>query len=188
MSKAVILLADGFEECEALCICDVLRRGGVDTYLCGVYGEAVTSSHGVRIICDTVLSDKTLDEDWNLVFLPGGMPGAENLHKSAKVNSLIKRTDERVRIVSAICASPAVVLGPAGLLEGRKATCYPGCESYYPDYNFSKEGVVVSGNVVTAKSAGYAFDLALVLLRILKDKETSERVKDSIYYKEGETL
>lgn len=188
MSKAVILLADGFEECEALCVCDTLKRGGVETHLCGVSAETQVSSHGVRILCDTVLSGKTLDEDWDLVFLPGGMPGAENLYKSGRVNALIKRANENLKIVSAICASPAVVLGPIGVLDGRKATCYPGCESYYPDFHFCMDGVVISGNIVTAKSAGYAFDLGLVLLRILKDEETSKRVKDSIYYKEGEII
>lgn len=184
MIRSLILLADGFEECEALCVYDVLKRGGVDTVLCGVNGISVLSSHSVKITCDTTLSEKTLEDDWDIIFLPGGMPGAANLGKSPLVSRLVKSSNEKLKIVSAICASPAVVLGPLGILDGRKAVCYPGCESYYPSFSFSDEGVVVSGNVVTAKSAGYAFDLGLELLSLTVGESVMNKVKESIYYKE----
>ncbi len=183
MKNALILLADGFEECEALCVYDTLTRGGVKCTLCGVGGREIVSSHSVKIVADEVLESKMLGEEYSLVFLPGGMPGALNLHKSDIVRKLLTAANERVDLIAAICASPAVVLGPLGLLEGRKATCYPGTESYSPDFSFSKEGVVVSGNVITAKSAGYAFDLGLELVRIMKGGEISEKVKSEIYYK-----
>lgn len=88
------------------------------------------------------------------------------------------------RVVSAICASPAVVFGPLGILNSGKATCYPGCESYAPGITFLEDGVVVDGNVVTAKSAGWAFDLGIKLVEMLVDKETAEKVRASIYYKD----
>lgn len=185
MKKAVILLADGFEECEALCVYDTLVRGGVETRLVSAMNRTVESSHGVKISADDILSEKTLEESWDLVFLPGGMPGAANLAGSPLVRKLLAATNERTSLIAAICASPAVVLGPAGLLKGRKATVFPGCESFYPEFNFSDEGVVVSGNVVTAKSAGYAFDIGIVLLSLLCGNETAEKVQKQIYYKEG---
>ena len=188
MTKAIILLAEGFEECEALCPGDVLNRGGVSVTYASVGDRTVASSHGVKMTADTVLSSKTLEEDWDIVFLPGGMPGAKNLAASPTVRKLLLTQNEKAKTVAAICASPAVVLGPLGLLDGRKATVFPGCESYYPGFDFSSDGVVVSGNVVTAKSAGWAFDLGLKLLEITEGRETAEKVKNQIYYKEGQNI
>ena len=188
MTNALILLAEGFEECEALCPGDVLKRGGVRVTYVSVGDRTVASSHGVRITADTVLSSKTLEEDWDIVFLPGGMPGAENLSASPLVRKLLLAQNEKTKVVAAICASPAVVLGPLGLLDGRKATVFPGCESYYRGFDFASDGVVVSGNLVTAKSAGWAFDMGLKLLEITEGRETSEKVKNQIFYKEGQNI
>lgn len=185
MKEAVILLADGFEECEALCVYDTLLRGGVKTLFSSVGERTVESSHGVKITADEILSEKTLEKKWDLVFLPGGMPGAANLAKSALVRRILVSSNERASLIGAICASPAVVLGPLGLLEGRKATVFPGCDSFYPDFPFSTDGTVVSGNVVTAKSAGYAFDMGIVLLSLLLGETAAEKVQKQIYYKEG---
>lgn len=185
---ALILLAPGFEECEALCVYDTLKRGGLDTLLIGVGGDEIKSSHSVKIRVDEVLSEKTLEKDYSVVFLPGGMPGAKNLFSSELVSRLVKNANERGKIVGAICASPAVVLGPLGLLSGHKATCFPGCVSFYPSFDFSTDGVVVSGNVITGKSAGYAFDIGLKILEVLCSSEAKEKVQSEIYYKEGEKL
>ncbi len=186
--RALIILAQGFEECEALCVYDVLKRGGIEPVLVGMDGSEIRSSHSVKIRVDEVLSEKTLDKDYSVVFLPGGMPGAKNLFSSALVTSLVKDANERGRIVGAICASPAVVLGPLGILSGHKATCFPGCESFYPSFDFSSDGVVVSGNVITGKSAGYAFDTALKILEVLCGSDVKEKVQNEIYYKEGEKI
>ena len=183
MKKALVFLADGCEMCEALCVVDVLRRGGVAVTTAGVGKERVLSSHKVEIKADCALS-QDLSRSWDLVFCPGGMPGATNLSSSDLVNSIIMENYREGRMVSAICASPAVVFGPLGILNSRKATCYPGCESYAPGITFLKDGVVVDGNVVTAKSAGWAFDLGIRLLEMLVDKETAEKVRASIYYKD----
>ncbi len=183
MSKVIVFLADGFEETEALCPVDVLRRAGIDVVIAGVGSELVTSSHGVTVKADTTVEDLDSNEQFSAVFCPGGMPGSVNLSQSWSVNEIIVKTAQ-TGIVAAICAAPAVVLAPLGLLKGRNATCFPGCESYAPDMVFSKEGVVVDGNIVTAKSAGWAFDLGLTLVSLLKGNDEAEKVRKAIYYKE----
>lgn len=183
MKKALVFLADGCEMCEALCVVDVLRRAGIAVTTAGVGKERVVSSHKVEIKADTDL-DSLVQDNWDLVFCPGGMPGATNLASSEKVNAIIMKNYSEGRIVSAICASPAVVFGPLGILNSGKATCFPGCEEYAPDVEFTGDGVVVDGNVVTAKSAGWAFDLGLELISLLLGKEKGEEVKAAIYYKD----
>ena len=184
MKKALVFLADGCEMCEALCVVDVLRRAGINTVTAGVTGERVVSSHSVEIKADVKLEDVKDDEAWDLVFAPGGMPGATNLASSDIVNSIIMDTYNRGKLVSAICASPAVVFGPLGLVKSGKATCYPGCEDFAPNVEFLTDGVVVDGNVVTGKSAGWAFDLGLKLIALLLGEDKAEKVMSSIYYKD----
>ena len=158
MKKAVVFFADGFEEVEALTVCDALMRAGVKVVKAAVGGSlTVTSSHDVKVVCDALVED-IKDEMVDLVFAPGGMPGSSNLAQSWPVNEMIVRHVQD-RLVAAICAAPAVVLGPLGLLEGRKATCFPGCEEYAPSVVFSSDGVVEDGNIITAKSVAYAWPL-----------------------------
>ena len=183
MDEILIVLANGAEECEALCVYDILKRGGLNPVLKGLGSNRIVSSHSVSFLLDDTLSEKDLEKNYRVVFLPGGMPGATNLRESEVLSRILKRTSERGDIVAAICASPAVVLGPLGLLEGHKATCYPGCEEYYKGFTFRSEGVVTSGNIITAKSAGWAFDLGLEILRVLKGEDEKERVRKQIYYK-----
>ena len=181
MKKALVLLAEGFEEVEALSVIDALIRGGVKCVTASVTDDLkVISTHKIKIIADRLLSD-VKDEIFDLVFLPGGMPGSINLAQSFDVNEVvIKHAQDR--LVAAICAAPAVVLGPAGLLEGKKATCYPGCDSYFSGFEFSKDGVVVDGNIITAKSAAYAWPLGFKLVEILEGVDAANKVKESIFY------
>ena len=181
--KVLVFLAEGFEEAETLCPADVLKRAGADVTLAGVGSLDVCSSHGITVHCPVLVEDIAKDEMWDAVFCPGGMPGAVNLAQCWDVNEILIRTAQ-TGIVAAICASPAVVLAPLGLLTGRAATCFPGCESYAPDIPFSKEGVVRDGNIVTGKSAGWAFDLGLEVIAALVGKEKSEEVRAAIYYKD----
>ena len=181
MKRALIFLADGFEEVEALSVIDALIRGGVECVTAAVKDEnRVVSTHNIPIIADKLISE-VKNDTFDLVFLPGGMPGSINLAQSFDVNEIVIKHAQN-KIVAAICAAPAVVLGPAGLSVGKKATCYPGCESYYPDLEFSKEGVVVDSNIVTAKSAAYAWPLGFKLVELLEGSETANKVKSSIYY------
>ncbi len=179
--KALVLLADGFEEAEAFCPYDVLKRAGLDVRTAGL-GEKVTSSHGIAVIPDFVLTD-VFDEEVDIVFCPGGMPGAVNLAQAWPVNKLLVNTYNNGGIVAALCASPAVVLGPIGLLNGKLCTTYPGTESYSPDIVFSDEGVVADGKIITGKSAGWAFDIGLKLVEVTLGKEKAEEIKNQIYYK-----
>ena len=182
MIKVAVFLANGFEDVEAIAPIDVMRRAGFEVTTVSVEDEMVKSSHGVFIKAD-ITTDKMTDE-YDIYFCPGGMPGALNLSQSWPVNEAIVNAYNRGAIISAICASPAVVLSPLGILKGHEATCYPGCESYAPDFEFSLEkGVVVSGNVYTAKSAGYAIDLGLELIKAFSE-EKSTKIKKEIYYKE----
>ena len=129
MKNALVFLADGCEMCEALCVVDVLRRASINVVTAGVTGERVASSHKVEIKADVKLSEVE-NEEWDLVFAPGGMPGATNLASSSLVNSIILDTYNKGNIVSAICASPAVVFGPLGIIKPRTAPCSPGRGAY----------------------------------------------------------
>ena len=178
--KAGIFLAEGFEIAEALCPLDVLRRAGIETELIGVGGMVIKSSCGVAVSADIPIEEAS--GSYDLLFCPGGMPGAVNLSQSWDVNRMLCETVQH-GIVSAICASPAVVLFPLGLLEGHEATCFPGSVSYAPSFSFSSEGVVESGNIITGKSAGWAFDLGLRLVARLKGEEAAAKVRSAIFYK-----
>ena len=179
--EVVVFLADGFEETEALCPVDVLRRAGIDVITAGVGGREIKSSHGVTVVADVDIEDLE-SRAYDAVFCPGGMPGSVNLAQSWKVNEIVVKTAQ-TGIVAAICAAPAVVLAPLGLLNGKKVTCFPGCSSYAPDIPFTNDGLDVDGNIVTGKSAGWAFDLGLKLVEMLISAEKSEEVRKAIYYK-----
>lgn len=121
MPNACVLLADGFEEIEAIVVIDVLRRAGIDVVTVGTRGTQVTGSHGVPIEADSTL-ETCADTNWDAVVLPGGLPGATNLRDDEQVRELLRRQHESGRTVAAICAAP-IALGSAGVLEGRRATC-----------------------------------------------------------------
>ena len=157
-----------------------MRRAGIDVIMAGIGKEYITSAHNVTVKADIVLGDPL--SGFDCYFCPGGMPGAVNLAQSWFVNESLIRGLNDGAIISAICASPAVVLAPLGILAGMSATCYPGCESYAPDIHFSGNGVEDSGSIVTAKSAGYAADLALVLISKLISEDKADEVRKSIYY------
>ena len=128
--NVLVILADGFEEVEALSPIDVLRRSGAAVTVAALGFAAGTRSvrgaHDVYVGCDALLAD-VCSQDFDAIVLPGGMPGAKNLHESTAVTKVIQDTFARGALVCAICASPAYVLAPAGVLKGKKATCYPGC-------------------------------------------------------------
>ena len=182
MKKVLVFLADGFEEAEAICPMDMLKRAGVDVVTAGVDELEVKSSHGITIKADITASEVNVD-DFDAIFCPGGMPGSVNLAQCWNVNEALIKLYNNGGIISAICAAPAVVLAPLGLLEGKEATCYPGCESYAPAISFKSEGVVVDGRIITAKSAGFAFDLGYELVKALLDENAAKKVRQSIYYK-----
>jgi protein deglycase len=162
--KALVVLAEGFEEIEAVLPVDVLRRAEIDVTVAGLTGISVTGAHGLTIEADMLFDEYMGIPD--AIILPGGMPGAENLAGSPRLRALILSVDSGKKLVAAICASPALVLGPAGVLKNRMATCYPGLESNFPgDVKFSENEVVKDGNIITSRGPGtaLAFSLSIVV-------------------------
>lgn len=176
MKKHVLIpIADGTEEMEAVTIIDVLRRAGCEVTVASV-GEQfkVTASRGVKIEADAMIG-KCKDKEYDLIVLPGGLPGADHLRDCADLIEMLKAQKAAGRLYAAICASPAVVLVPHGLLEGKKATCYPSCQDELPDLVPDKR-VVVDGNCITSLGPGSAVEFALELVRQLFDVETMQKV------------
>jgi len=181
MKHVLVILASGFEEIEAIAPIDILRRAKMDVTVAGVGGLEVVSSHGLIIHCDKTIED--CEKVWDCVVLPGGMPGAAHLAASWPVNQILISTAVTGNFIAAICASPAVVLGPAGLLENKMAVCYPGMEDAFPDFKFSKERLVVSENLITAKGPGVALDFGFKIVEELTgDKKIVEELKKSMIY------
>ena len=169
-----LLLADGFEEVEALTIVDFLRRAGVDIRIVGIGGSPIRGSHGIAVLPDVSIDE--VGDDVEGVVVPGGMPGAENISSSDKALELIRKADEQSRLVGAICAAPAVVLEKTGILKGRRATCYPGFETRFTDVVFLEERVVLDGNVITSRGPGTAAEFSVALIEKLVGKKTADEI------------
>ena len=183
MPKVYAFLANGLEEVECLAVVDVLRRAGVSVTLVSVSGDPVVAgSHGIRIIPDA-LFDLCDFSDADCLFLPGGQPGTRNLSAHAGLAALLTPTARKGGRIAAICAAPTV-LGGLGLLDGRRATCYPGCEDGLGAAEYTGEGVVVDGNVTTARGLGFALDLGIELIAQLISPEKAEQVKAAVQHPE----
>lgn len=165
MKRAALFLADGFEEVEAITQIDFLRRAGIEVITAGIGKKEITGGHDIRILTDVEVHD--LDANLDAVVIPGGMPGAENVAASKQAMSLIGKMNNSGKLVAAICAAPAVVLSPAGILAGKKATCFPGFEKRFTDANFSEDRVVIDGNVITSRGPGTAGEFAVAIIRYL---------------------
>jgi 4-methyl-5(b-hydroxyethyl)-thiazole monophosphate biosynthesis len=180
MPVAVVFLAEGFEDIEAVTVIDVLRRGGVDVTTVAVGGSlGVKSAHGIEMRADRLL--ESLGEGvWDAVILPGGMPGTENLSKSPGVIEILKRHAEAGRLICAICAAP-MILGKRGILKGKNATCFPGCEDGMGDANMIPDVPCVrDGNLVTGASAGCAIPFGLALIAALKGQAAADAIAAQI--------
>ena len=161
----LVTLAEGFEEIEALTPVDMLRRAGKDVRTVAIGKNPVTGSHGISVVADLVADEVVLDEVEHLI-LPGGMPGSVNLDASAFVDACIARVLARGGHLAAICAAP-LVLGRRGLLEGKRATCFPGFEGELCGAVLSGTEVVTDGNVTTANGMEAALPFAKELVRVL---------------------
>ena len=174
--KILVPLAEGFEMIEALSIVDVFRRAGVHVDLAAVgEGLRVTSSHRVQVMADLHLAE-CCSNNYDLIVLPGGIPGAENLQKSAMLIELLKKQNNGNKLYAAICAAPALVLEHHGLLKGKKATCHPGFVEKLSSQEHVSERVVVDKNCVTSKGAGTSIEFALELLGIVMGEEKKKAV------------
>ncbi len=180
MVNTAVLFAPGFEEVEGLTVVDLLRRANINTSIIGVEEKKVTGAHDVTITTDKTLDEVNIDQ-LDALILPGGAPGFKNLRKNKTVLSMITEANEKKKIVAAICASPSV-LATAGVLEGKKATIYPGMEEEIKKGGgtFQDDLVVVDDTIVTSKGPATTMLFALKLIELLKDKETSEDVKNKV--------
>lgn len=174
------ILAEGFEEIEALTVTDVLRRAGVNVKNASVSGEYVSGAHGITVKSDCLLSDVLKAGDAEGVILPGGMPGTLNIKKSDEALRLIKEVFKKGLLTAAICAAPSV-LGEMGILEGKRCTCYPGFEDKLKGGILSEEKVVADGNVITSRGPGTALSFALALSEYITKKDSSALSEQMIY-------
>lgn len=176
MSKVLIPLAQGCEEIEAVTVIDILRRAEVKVIVAGMDEGAVRCSRGTVIVPDLTLDD-VVNTVFDMIVLPGGMPGAEHLKNDRRVITLMQKTAESGRYVAAICAAP-MALHAAGLLEGRKATSFPGVLDKLPgSHQYSSDPVVVDGNIITSRGPGTAMDFALTLVELLVGAEQRNKVE-----------
>ena len=176
MAKVYMFLAEGFEDVEALIPLDVLRRGGVDVKTVSVGdGYVVTSAHGVNIEADLMFMEIN-PSDADLLMLPGGMPGASNLYAHEELCEALLKQNEKGKMISAICAAPAVVLAQLGILNGRRATCYPGFEKLLAGATYTADLCTTDGNITTGEGPAAAFPFAYELLALLTDRSVSDQI------------
>lgn len=180
MSRVLVPLAQGCEELEAVTIIDLLRRAGIEVITAGLQPGLVKASRGTQLMPDTTL-DAALLEDFDMLVLPGGMPGAQHLKEDARVIGLIQKMAAAGRYIAAICAAPTV-LAAAGVLSGKTATGYP-CfleKMHLNDVTLSTEAVVRDGQIITSRGPGTAMDFALSLVEILSGLETRQQVESAL--------
>ena len=186
MKKALVFLADGFEEMEAVTPLDFMRRAGLDAKFVSLAGTlSVTGSHGVTYRADMLFDEKVaseeIEEDADMLVLPGGLPGAQNLQDNEALGKLLLKFHEEGKFVCAICAAP-MVLGHLGILQGKKATIYPGMEDRLIGATPVADKVCRDGNVITGKGPGAAMTFAITLVEALAGKEVADKLRTSTVY------
>jgi 4-methyl-5(b-hydroxyethyl)-thiazole monophosphate biosynthesis len=179
MPSVITVLAQGFEETEAVTPIDLLRRAGVTVTVLGLDSASVTGSHGITITADKLLKDFSCPIDG--IVLPGGMPGTRNLANSAPLLDLIRATFKRGGLCAAICAAPTV-LAKAGILTGHRATCFPGCEKELGGAVYEEKEVVRDRTIITSRGVGTVVPFSLELITYLMNHETAAKIKKAIVY------
>lgn len=180
MSKALVLMAEGFEEIELTSIVNILRRGGVTVTIAGLKDGLITGARGIKIQPDAPLD--SIRELYDIIILPGGSPGYVNLGNDRRVIELVKNYSDGGKIVAAICAAPTV-LAKAGILAGRKATVFRGMESELKNAKYVDRPVVEDGNIMTSQGPGTAMEFGLALLKRLTDERQAGEVKEKLMYR-----
>lgn len=180
MAAVLVPLAPGFEELEAVTVIDLLRRAQIEVTVAGLAPGPVTGSRGTVIQPDAAL-DAALSRDYHMVVLPGGQPGANNLENDPRITDLLRRMAAQHKYTAAICAAPKV-LAAAGVLDGKRATSFPGAldPAKFPRVRVEKLAVVADGRVVTSRGPGTAMDFALELIELLAGKEKRDQVEAAL--------
>ena len=176
-----IILGKGFEEAEAVVPCDLLRRAGVDVRFAGIGGREIAGGHGITVCADCVAEETELTAA-EMIVLPGGMGGVQSILGSETVLRAVKTVYDNGGYAAAICAGPTV-LAKLGITDGKKTTCYPGCEANMGKAKPCGEKAVIDGRVVTGKAPGTAFDFALALIEVLRGKEAAAKVAAGAVYR-----
>lgn len=175
-----IFLADGFEEIEALTPADILRRADREVALVGVGGAIIRGSHGINVFTDIEDREIVLDENLEMIVLPGGMPGTLNLEKNNNVQRAIDYCVKNNILIGAICAAPTI-LGHKGILDGKRACCYAGCESQLGTAIYNPEDIICKdANIITSRGPGAAIQFALALAEKLTSRERREKLEDAL--------
>lgn len=177
MPRVLVPLAAGCEELEAVTIIDLLRRAGIDVVTAGLQPGIVKASRGTQLVPDATL-DSVLRDEFDMIVLPGGMPGAQHLKEDPRIIGLLKKMAEQGKYTAAICAAPAV-LAEAGLLAGKRATSYPGFldKIEVPGMAYIKDAVVADGKILTSRGPGTAMDFALALIEALSGRARRDEVE-----------
>jgi 4-methyl-5(b-hydroxyethyl)-thiazole monophosphate biosynthesis len=179
MKKTAVFYADGFEEIEALTPVDILRRGGVDVVTVSVMGDRlIHGSHDIDIYEDICIEELAFDTV-DMIVLPGGKLGHQNLEKCELLMDKVKEFDKEGKFVAAICAAPTI-LGRLGILKGRLATCYGGMEDALEGADLTKEPVAVSDHIITSRGMGTSVEFGLKLLEVLTDKTNADKIGASV--------
>jgi len=174
MANVLVPLAQGCEEIEAVTVIDILRRAGITVVSAGLDDQPVHASRGVMLIPDTTLDD-ALKQNFDMIVLPGGQPGSNNLKADVRITSLLQKMTQQGKYVAAICAAPSV-LASAGLLDGKKATSFPGALDIYPQVLLQSLAVAEDDIFITSRGPGTAMDFALTLVERLAGKAKREEV------------
>lgn len=177
MTRIAVLLAEGFEEIEAVTIIDVLRRAEFETKIVGVTGDLVHGNHQIGVKTDLPI-DRARSETWDLLVLPGGMPGAATLRDDRRVIEWIRSQDR----VAAICAAP-IALAKAGVLAGKRATSYPAFKDQLGDVSYAEDAVVIDGGVITSRGPATAMAFALTLVEVLAGKTKRDALAEKMLFR-----
>jgi 4-methyl-5(b-hydroxyethyl)-thiazole monophosphate biosynthesis len=181
MKNVLVALAPGFEEIETITVVDILRRSGARVFMAGTVEGAIEGSRGIKILADIPM-ETALSQKWDLLVLPGGQPGTDNLQKDSRVIKIIKQINAENRLIAAICAAP-LVLQSAGILNDNTITSHPSVEKKLRAINYSQDRVVVDGNIITSRSPGTAMEFALKLVELLFGKDRMEVINKGVLAK-----
>ncbi len=181
MARVLIPLAQGCEELEAVTVIDLLRRAQIEVVVAALDDPFVTCSRGTQIVAEATLDD-VIEEDFDMIVLPGGQPGTNNLHADERIKNLLRKFASANKFTAAICAAPKV-LAHAGLLEGKQATGFPGTLEalQLPHTQLQNSAVVIDGNIITSRGPGTAMDFALTLVDLLSGKEIRQKVESALH-------
>ena len=180
MARVLVPIAEGCEELEAVTIIDLLRRANIEVITAGLKSGPVTCSRKTVLIPDTTL-DEVIDSDFDLIVLPGGLPGSDHLNNDPRIHSLLKKAANNGKYTAAICAAPKV-LASSGLLDGKQATSYPGALDLeaLPTTEITTEAISLDGKVITSRGPGTAMDFALQLIESLEGRDTRNAVEQPL--------